>query len=76
MYKAAGISLIVAKMKKAFAFEGAQQIPDIIWDTIHFGKIPTVWEVSTIISTYQGKGVTLKPVNCQGLRLLDHGVKV
>ena len=39
--KDAGTSLIVAEMLKASGVEGAQQIRDLIEDSIHFAKIPT-----------------------------------
>ena len=48
--KAAGTSLIVADMLKASGVEGTPQIRVLIDDIIHFGKIPTEWEESIIVS--------------------------
>ena len=57
--KAAGISLNLAEMLKASGVEGPHQICDLIADIIHFGKILTEREESTIVSLYKGKGVAL-----------------
>ena len=74
--KAAGISLIVAEMLKASGVERAQQIRDLIQEIIHFGKIPTEWEESIIVSLYKGKSVALERGNYRGLKLLDQIMKV
>ena len=66
--KATGTSLIVAEMLKASRAEGAQQIRDLIEDTIHFGEIPTEWEGSIMVSLYRGKGVALERGNYRGLK--------
>ena len=73
--KAASTFLIIAEMLKAFGFDGAQQICDLIEDIIHFRKIPTEWEESIII-LYKGKGVTLERRNYRDLKLLDQVMKV
>ena len=73
--EAAGTSRIIAEMLKASGVEGAQQIPDVIMDIIHLGKIPTEWEESIIISLYKGKGIALKWGNYWGLKLLDQVMK-
>ena len=74
--KAAGTSLIVAEMLKVSEVEGTQQIRDLIEDIIHFGKIPTEWEESIIVSLYKGKYIALERGNYRGLKLLDQVMKV
>ena len=74
--KAAGTSLIVAKTLKASGVERAQQIGDLIEDIIHFGKTPTEWEESIIVSIYKGKDIALECGNYRGLKLLDQVMKV
>ena len=74
--KAAGTSLIIVEMLKASGVKGAQQICDLIDDIINFGKIPTEWEESIIMSLRKGKGVTLEWGNYRGLKLLDQAMKV
>ena len=73
--KAAGTSSIGAELLKASKVESAQQIRDLIEDIIHFGKSPTEWDESIIVSLYKGKCVTLEPGNYQGLKLLDQLMK-
>ena len=63
-------------MLKASGTEGAQRIHDIIQDTMQFGKIPTKWEESIIVSLYMGKGVTLEQRNYRGLKLIDQVMMV
>ena len=53
--KAKGTSLIIDEMLKAPRFDWAQQFRDQVEAIIHFGKIPTEWEESIIISL-QGLG--------------------
>ncbi len=74
--KAAGTSLIIAEMLKASGVEGAQLIRDLIEAIIHYGKIPTDWEESIIVSLYKGKGVAIERGNYRGLKLLEQVMKV
>ena len=60
----------------ASGIEGAQQIRDLIEDTIHFGHTLTEWEGSIIVSLYTGKRVALERGNYQDLKLLDQVMKV
>ena len=74
--KAAGTSLIVDEMLKASGVEGTRQIRDLIEDIIHFGKIPTEWEESIIVSLYNGRGLALERGNYLDLNLLDQVMTV
>ena len=71
--KAAGTSLIVYEMVNACRVEGIQKIRDQIEDIMHFGKIPTEWEDSIIVSIDKGKGVALGRENYRGFKVLDQG---
>ena len=51
-------------------------LTDLIEDSIHFGKVPTEWEGSIIVSLYKGKGVALERGNYRGLKLPDQVMKV
>ena len=57
--KASCTSLVVTELLKTSGVVGARQSRDRIEDIIHFGKIPTGWEESIIVSHYKGKGVVL-----------------
>ena len=69
--KATATFLIVAEMLKASGVEGAWQIRYLIEDIIYFGKIPSEWEESIIVSLKTGKGVALERGNYRGIKLLD-----
>ena len=70
--KAAGTSIIVAEMMKAFGVEGAQQISDVIEDSIHFGKITAEFNDSIIIFLHKGKGVIVRQLKERSMPSTRH----
>ena len=69
--KAAGPSVIVAEMLKAFCDTGVWLVADFAGDMIRNGTIPSGWENSFIVNIYKGKDDALIRGNYRGLKLLE-----
>ena len=74
--KAAGPSGVVAEMLRASGDVGVQWVTDLCNKVVQEGKIPSDWRKSWIVKVYKGKGDILECGSYQGIKLLDHVMKV
>lgn len=74
--KAAGVSGIVAEMLKASGEAGLDLFTELFNDIVKEEKVPSDWEMSTIINCFKGKGDAVERGNFRGLKLLEHLMKV
>jgi hypothetical protein len=74
--KAAGPSRVVAEMLTASGDVGVQWVTDLCNVIVREGKVPNDWKKSWTVYVYKGKWDALECGSNQGIKLLDHVMKV
>ena len=74
--KAGGPSEVVGEMLKAAGRKGVRMMTELCNQVVREGKIPSEWELSTLIPIYKGKGDPMECGSYRVVKLLEHGMKV
>ena len=74
--KAGGPSEVVGEMLKAAGRKGVRMMAELCNQVVREGKIPSEWELSTLIPIYKGKGDPMECGSYRAVKLLEHGMKV
>ena len=74
--KAAGPSGVTAEMIKAADEQAVDWLTSICNRIVKEDTIPESWQMSELVPIYKGKGDVLECSSSQGIKLLEHGMKV
>ena len=74
--KAAGPSGVTAEMIKAAGEQAVDWLTSICNRIVKEEAIPESWQMSKLVAIYKGKGDVLECSSSQGIKLLEHGMKV
>ena len=74
--KAGEPSEVLGEMLKAAGRKGVRIMAELCNQVVREGKIPSEWELSTLIPIYKGKGDPMECGSYRAVKQLEHGMKV
>ena len=74
--KAAGPSGVTGEMIMAAGEQAVSWMTSICNKIVKEETIPESWQMSELVAIYKGKGYVLECSSSQGIKLLEHGMKV